>query len=179
MQIPVRVSSQGGILTPDQEQLVRNEVVKLEQYYDRLTGCDAMVAVPQRHLKGEPIAYAVRLVMAVPGGTLSVNRQPKPTLRQALRDSFDAARRQLQDHAREIRGDVKQHLPEARGTVSRLLNYEGYGFITTSEGREIYFHRNSVLAPGFDRLEEGMEVRFAEEEGDTGPQASTVARAGA
>ena len=44
----------------------------------------------------------------------------------------------------------------------------------TPDGREIYFHRNSVLEPGFDRLDMGAEVRFAEEQGEQGPQASTV-----
>ena len=38
-----------------------------------------------------------------------------------------------------------------------------YGFIATSDGREIYFHRNSVIDDAFDRLSVGSEVRFAEE----------------
>ena len=42
------------------------------------------------------------------------------------------------------------------------------------DGREIYFHRNSVLDAGFDRVSVGAEVRFVEEEGVRGPQASTV-----
>ena len=50
----------------------------------------------------------------------------------------------------------------------------GYGFIATPEGRELYFHRNSVLEPGFDQLEVGTEVRFDEEMGEQGPQATTV-----
>jgi cold shock CspA family protein len=39
---------------------------------------------------------------------------------------------------------------------------------------EIYFHRNSVLDADFDKLKIGTEVRFVEEAGDKGPQASTV-----
>jgi cold shock CspA family protein len=46
--------------------------------------------------------------------------------------------------------------------------------IMTPEGREIYFHRNSVIDGDFDSLEIGSEVRFNEEAGDEGPQASTV-----
>jgi cold shock CspA family protein len=71
---------------------------------------------------------------------------------------------------------VKATFP--RGRVIRLFREEGYGFLETPDGREIYFHRNSVLHPGFDRLEIGTEVRFAEEEGEKGPQASTVAIVG-
>src|SRR5205823_4404747 len=38
----------------------------------------------------------------------------------------------------------------------------------------IYFHRNSVVGAGFDRLTLGALVRFSEEMGEKGPQASTV-----
>ena len=38
----------------------------------------------------------------------------------------------------------------------------------------IYFHGNSVLKPGFDQLNIGTKVYFAEEEGEIRPQASTV-----
>ena len=47
------------------------------------------------------------------------------------------------------------------------------------QGEEIYFHRNAVLEPpGFDRLEVGSRVRFAEQQGFEGPQASTVSLVG-
>jgi cold shock CspA family protein len=59
--------------------------------------------------------------------------------------------------------------------VSRLFPQEGYGFLDTPDGRGIYFHRRSVLHPGFDHLAIGTEVRVLEEPGEKGPQASTVA----
>jgi cold shock CspA family protein len=55
-----------------------------------------------------------------------------------------------------------------------LFSDRGYGFIATPEGREVYFHRNSVLGPGFDDCKLGDHVRFAEEQGALGPQASSV-----
>jgi cold shock CspA family protein len=51
---------------------------------------------------------------------------------------------------------------------------EDYGMIKMPDGRQIYFHRNSVLDGAYDKLIEGSEVRFVEEAGDEGPQASTV-----
>jgi cold shock CspA family protein len=58
--------------------------------------------------------------------------------------------------------------------VSKLFPEEGYGFLSTPDGREIYFHRDSVLHEGFDYLKMGTEVTFVEAEGKEGPQASTV-----
>jgi len=58
--------------------------------------------------------------------------------------------------------------------VVKIFPGEGYGFLEDDEGREIYFHRNSVLDGAFQRLEVGSEVRFAEEAGEKGPQASSV-----
>jgi len=58
--------------------------------------------------------------------------------------------------------------------VTKLFVDRGYGFIEDEEGREIYFHRNSVLGIAFEKLHVGAKVRFAEEDGDKGPQASTV-----
>jgi cold shock CspA family protein len=55
-----------------------------------------------------------------------------------------------------------------------LIPDQEHGFITAADGREMYFHRNSVLGKGFDALQVGTEVHFAEEEGEQGPQASTV-----
>jgi cold shock CspA family protein len=96
----------------------------------------------------------------------------------AIRDAFDAARRRLEDYARKQRGDVKvyEQLPLAQ--VQKIFPQQGYGFLETTDGREIYFHRNSVLHPGFDGLAIGTKVRFAEELGQEGPQASSVAIAG-
>jgi len=62
--------------------------------------------------------------------------------------------------------------------VLRLDSTGEFGFLQSSDGREIYFHRNSVLNIGFDRLTVGTQVGFTEEMGEKGPQASTVKRLG-
>jgi cold shock CspA family protein len=46
----------------------------------------------------------------------------------------------------------------------------------TEDEREVYFNANSVLNGYFKKLKVGDEVRFVEEMGDQGPQASTVRR---
>jgi cold shock CspA family protein len=73
-----------------------------------------------------------------------------------------------------MQGEIKAHEPQPIGTVRRVLPEEGYGFLETGDGREVYFHRNSVLDGAFAHLKPGVRVTFAEEMGDEGPQASTV-----
>jgi cold shock CspA family protein len=95
-------------------------------------------------------------------------------LRPALRAAFKSAARRLQDYARRQRGDTKIHAPLAKGYVSKIAPDDGYGFLATDDGREIYFHKNSVLNEAFPRLKVGTAVSFVEEPGEKGPQASTV-----
>src|SRR3989304_5428880 len=89
-------------------------------------------------------------------------------------DVFRAARRRLEDYERRHSGRVKAHEPTPRGRIARLIPAKGCAFIETPDGREIYFHRNSLLNADFDRLEVGDLVRYHEEAGEMGPQASTV-----
>jgi cold shock CspA family protein/ribosome-associated translation inhibitor RaiA len=58
--------------------------------------------------------------------------------------------------------------------IAELFPAGDYGTITDSDGREIYFHRNSVVNADFDSLTIDSEVRFVEESGEKGPQASSV-----
>jgi cold shock CspA family protein len=93
----------------------------------------------------------------------------------AIDEAFDRLGRRLEDYVRRQRGDVKPHeSPYSEGRVAKLWSYEGFGFIETSDGAEVYFHRNAVTQRAFDRLAVGSTVRFIEEPGDKGPQASTV-----
>ncbi|MBI3915830.1 MAG: cold shock domain-containing protein [Betaproteobacteria bacterium] len=92
----------------------------------------------------------------------------------AIRDAFDAVRRQLEDYMRRQDRRVKAHEAPPHGRVVELYPAEGYGRIQTADGKLVYFHRNSLVDADFDKLETGAEVRFSEEQGELGPQASTV-----
>jgi cold shock CspA family protein len=98
----------------------------------------------------------------------------------AIRDAFDAARRQIEDYARIVRDEVKLHSAPDRGRIIRLFPKENYGFIATADSGEIYFHRNSVADGGFDKLAVGDDVRFVAQHSESakGLQASTVSPTG-
>jgi len=156
------------------EAKIREKIVKLEQFNGRIMACRVTVESPQRrHHQGK--LYTVRIDITVPSRELVVNRIENEDLYVAIRDAFDAAKRQLEEHSRMRRGDVKNHEESPRGRVIRLFPDDGYGFIETVDGREVYFHRNSVIEPAFDLLEEGVSVVFLEEQGSKGPQAVRVA----
>jgi cold shock CspA family protein len=178
------------------EELIRAGAAKLDTLYSQVVGCRVIVEIPHRHhKKGSP--YHVRIDLTVPQGEIIVKREPSLSararqlgereikkdaevqiqhkdLRFAISDAFKAAARRLQDYARRQRGDIKTHepLPEAR--VSQIFPQQGYGFLASDDGREIYFHKNSVLGRAFPRLKVGAIVTFVEEPGEKGPQASTV-----
>ena len=174
MEVPLKITAHDIPLSDAVETEIREKVAKLESYYGRITSCHVVVGAPVRYSHDKEGLYNVSIDLNVPGTELVVNRKAGPDLLVALRDAFNAARRQLEDYVRRQRGDVKTREVPPHAKVKRLFPREGYGFLETPDGREIYFHRNSVMDPGFEHVEIGTEVRFAEEEGEEGPQASTV-----
>jgi cold shock CspA family protein/ribosome-associated translation inhibitor RaiA len=182
MQLPLQVSFRHMEHSEAIEALIRERAAKLDSFSDHIMSCRVVVEPAGKHHQHGNL-YEVRIDLTVPGEEIAVTREPSQhteskDIHVALRDAFDSARRQLEDYVRRRRGSVKtlETAPHAR--VSKLFPEEGYGFIVTPDGREIYFHRDSVLHEGFNRLEIGTEVMFVEEEGKKGPQASTVKVAG-
>lgn len=69
--------------------------------------------------------------------------------------------------------DLKDHDLLPHGVTLKLYPKDGYGFIHSFGSKEIYVHKNSVL-DGFENLNIGTDIRYEEEEGEKGPEASTV-----
>jgi ribosomal subunit interface protein len=173
MEMPLQITNRDFKLSDALESEIRKRAEKLDKFYNRITRCKVVVESPHRH-SHQGKMYNVQIVMTVPGAELVVKRNPHEDLYVAIRDSFDAARRQLEDYSKRLRGDVKQHEESPVAVISSLFSDKGYGFITTADNEEIYFHKNSILNSDFNHLEVGMKVRYSEGKGDKGPQASTV-----
>jgi cold shock CspA family protein len=178
MELPLQIAFHNLPHSGAIEQVIRDKAERLDRFCDHIMGCRVVVEMPHQHHQHGNL-YQVRIDITVPGEEIVVNREPSAhtafkDITVAIRDAFDSALRQLEDYVRRRRGLVKAHetLPHAR--VARIYPHEDYGFLTTPDGREIYFHRQSVVHGNFDQLEAGTEVTFVEEEGDKGPQASTV-----
>jgi cold shock CspA family protein/ribosome-associated translation inhibitor RaiA len=183
MQVPLQIIFEHIGQSDAIEAAVRKEAERLERFYDRITSARVVIGRPQhRHHKGD--TYSVRIHVALPGGKhVDITREPAATGRHedayiTIRDAFDAAGRQLQDHARKLDGAVKAHEAPPHGVIASLVPEQDHGFIAASDGREIYFHRNSVIEGRLEDLAIGQQVRFSESAGDKGPQATSVRPAG-
>jgi cold shock CspA family protein/ribosome-associated translation inhibitor RaiA len=175
MQTPLRIAGPDFHLTDEIKSEIRERAAKLDHLFDDIISCRVAVEAPVgHHRKGGP--YNVRIDLVVPDKELVATHRNGENLQAGIREAFEAIELQLVEYKKIRTRPFKRHihLTPPRGIIIKLLRELGYGFIGTSDGREIYFHRNSVMEPGFDKLDIGTPVRFNEEQGADGPQASTV-----
>jgi ribosomal subunit interface protein len=109
MMLPLQMTVRNLTLTEAAKEEMRQKASKLNRYYDPIVRCRVTVDAPHRHQR-KGIAYDIRIDLTVPGTELVVKRSSE-NLNAAIRDAFDAARRQLEDFARCQRGDIKTHEP--------------------------------------------------------------------
>ena len=50
----------------------------------------------------------------------------------------------------------------------------GFGFISDTDGREVFFHQSGLVETAFSALNEDQEVEFDVEKSDKGPRAISV-----
>jgi len=169
--------------SPTVEAKIRERAGELERFCDRIVSCRVVIEAPHRRRHGD--LFHIRVDLKVPGKEIVVKRDPPEhhaheDIYVAVRDCFDAVRRQLEDYVRRRRGDTKAHEVPTHGKIASLIAESDYGFIDAADGTEVYFHRNAVSNGGFEKLAVGDEVRFTlhAEEGENGPQASAVSRIG-
>lgn len=180
MEIPLELTFRGLDRTEEREDLIRQKVAKLEQVCDTITSCRVIVERAQESQQtGAPLN--LHITVRVPRhNEVLINQkmdadQAADPFGRLVRDAFQATQRKLQEVTERQRGEVKPTAsPDELGLVIKLFAERDYGFLETMDRREVFFHRHSVLNNDFDRLTVGTGVRFVEEEGEKGPQASSV-----
>lgn len=180
MEISPKIRFRGMEPSTSAEAAVRERLARLERFHKRITACNVVIEAPHRRGRKGSV-YHVRVNIAVPGREIVVGREREENhahedVLVAIRDSFDAAQRQLEDVVREMSGyRVKPHPERLHGEVARLVPEEGFGFITAPDGREFFFRREGMASDDqWKQLKIGVEVRFAEHAGEKGPFASAV-----
>lgn len=179
METPTQIDFQGMSASEHARRVITDHIAGLENRFGRLTTCRVVLKGPGEHHRTGGL-YEVNIRLGLPDGReVNVGRTATQDERHAdldfaLNDAFKRARRQLQDRVRRLQGAVKQKESQPIGTVVSIEPIDGFGILESADGREIYFHQNSVLDGSFPRLAPGTRVVFAEEMGEKGPQASTV-----
>jgi cold shock CspA family protein/ribosome-associated translation inhibitor RaiA len=181
MQVPPEIKFHDVERSDWVEAYIGERVERLERFAGGITSCHVTLTQEQAsQSKGNRYSVMVE-VRLPPNHDLAVRKlkdiRDMPTQLPALINlAFGAIERQLKKTAALRRHDEKTHADGAQphGLVEKLFS-EGYGFIrAVADDRQFYFHRNSVLHGDFERLAVGTEVRFSAEEGEKGPQASSV-----
>lgn len=108
MQRPVQITFKDIPHSDAVETHIRERVAKLETFYPHIIGCHVSVELPHKHHHQGKL-HNVRIDIKVPGSEIVVNRDKNEDLYVALRDAFDAAKRQVEEYGRRQRGDVKHH----------------------------------------------------------------------
>jgi len=111
MQIPLQITIRDVDHSEALETHIRDKAKKLDEFFDHIMSCRVVVEVPHRH-HHQGKQFNVRIDIGVPGSEIVVNRDHAEDVYVALRDAFDAAKRQLEEYARKLHGNVKAHQPK-------------------------------------------------------------------
>jgi len=178
MILPLQITFRHMDPSPALQARIRELAARFDRFSKHIMRCHVIIE-PLPHHQHQGALYDFRIDITLPGAEIAI-RQARPADHAhedpyvALRDAFRAARRKLEDYERKRRGDVKSHVQPALGWICELDTEHDSGRIETEDGRLIYFHQHSMVGDRFQDLRPGTKVRFVEEAGDLGPQASTV-----
>lgn len=178
MLLPVQVTFRNMDNHAGLDAYAEKEAAKLERFYNRISSCRVMVERPQKAASSK--MYHVRIDLGVPNGELVVKHPPslrgtlQQTPKRAIHEAFQEMGRRLQDYARRQEGAVKTRQRIEEAVIKEIFPAQGYGFLETADGRELYFHQASVLDGHFAQLRTGARVAFDQEMGDKGPQVTTL-----
>lgn len=180
MQVPPEITYIGVERTAALDDLMQKQVARLEKICDYIISVHIAVQnYTQRHRTGN--SYRVRVDTRIPRkqemvvkrvSVASRRFEPLPTV---IRRAFESAERKLGSLVERQRNEVKFHPQnQVMAFVDKVFQEEGYGFLKSLDGRQIYFHKNSCLHREWERLRVGTGVRYTEEEGEKGPQATSL-----
>lgn len=179
MQLPLEITWRGVEPSPHLTTLIERRAAKLDRFARPMMRCEVTIERKHEHPRSGS-GWGVRIEITIPPShdIVVVRRSWQGNVRDDLysviNDAFRGARRQIERLTQVRRGDTKRHFEQELQAVITKLFPQGFGFVLTSEGREVYFHKNSVLDIDFEDLKTGMGVSISEATGEKGPQASTV-----
>jgi ribosome-associated translation inhibitor RaiA len=120
MSLPLQITFRHMDPSAALETRIRRKAAELEQFFDRIISCRVVVESRHRH-RHQGNLFEVHIDLSVPGSQLFAGRNhafdhSHEDAHVAVRDAFDAARRQLEDHVRAVR-DGGKHAGASRQTA--------------------------------------------------------------
>lgn len=179
MQTTPEVTYLGVEKTAALDKLISKEIAKLEKICDYIISINVAVeSYSRRHRTGN--YYRIRINLRIPPKHEMVVKRTSGTegqlepLPAVIRKTFEAAGRQLETLVEKQRKEIKAHnKKEVMALVDNIFRAEGYGYLRSLGGQQVYFHKNSCH-DDWEKIEPGMNVRYISQEGEKGLQASSV-----
>jgi cold shock CspA family protein/ribosome-associated translation inhibitor RaiA len=168
--LDIHIAGQQVEILPEWREKIEEELGRLQEHYcgPILHARVTVIGTAHHHLG----TFEVHLMVGVAGDVFTIKQQGELVL-PLLVEAFDALDHRLSEHCQITQQKVKVHEEFThQGRVLRL--FPDYGFIGTDDGLEVYFHANAVKKGTFAQLNPGTQVKFGQEEGREGPQATWV-----
>lgn len=108
MQHPLQITFHGMPHSDAVEKHIREKMEKLEQFCSHMITSKATVEIAGKH-KHQGQLFKIQLSITVPDKELVINHEMHEDIYVVLRETFDAAKRKLEDYERRRRGDIKFH----------------------------------------------------------------------
>lgn len=166
-------------LTRELEACIRREYDVLESMGAGIIGCRVLIERTSR-LRNSGNPYRVHLVAYRAGHPeIIVEREPsgievREPLLSAIHNAFTIARRTVSTASGAPIPARAWPQPDYGAVVWKYFPDRGCGVLRTDSGKEVRFHRDSVVGGEFGRISEGMRVWYIEQEDGSGPRASMV-----
>jgi cold shock CspA family protein/ribosome-associated translation inhibitor RaiA len=170
----LRIDCRNIAMAPRWKTSVEQYMEKLQRGFADVTHARVTLEKNLHHKKGR--VASAQVVLSVRGATMTANKTEK-TFEEAIKAAFLAVGRELKAYRGKLKStEVRLAPAPLTGIIDSLNRTQGHGFILIEGGDLVYFHQNAVHGLDFETLEEGTRVSFNVEQGDKGPQATTVNR---
>ncbi len=178
MNLPLQITFRHMEPSPALQERIRKLMSRLDKFSAHILHCQVVVEEPHQH-GHQGSLFEFRIEITVPDEKIVVARthdlnHAHENAYVSLRDAFRSVRRQLEDYERRHRKGIKAHVEPLQGRICEIDPRRSFGRIETEDGRLFYFHGNSLVGGRLEDLVTGLRVRFSEQPGDLGPQASGV-----
>lgn len=126
MQVPLQITIRDFPQSEALEARIRDKAAKLTELHSRITSCRVTVEELRKHHQ-QGRHFQVSVDVHVPGREIVANRTHHEDPYVALRDAFDAAKRQLDELVRPKRGKgkVSGRTPVGAGAIAGSSTQRG------------------------------------------------------